>query len=160
MSRSERQYYLDNNFQILIVYYRPSTSTLLGTSYKLSHLNCINKTESKYHHHCFTNKELTQLLPGGSDSKEPTCNAGDRGLISGKSPGEGNDNPLQYSCLENPTDGGSWQAIVHGVTKSQIQLSDFTQFLQDPSYCRITNWQVAVLSYKTWSIGLQNLRSL
>ena len=65
MSRSERQYYLDNNFQILIVYYRPSTSTLLGTSYKLSHLNCINKTESKYHHHCFTNKELTQLLPGG-----------------------------------------------------------------------------------------------
>ena len=65
MSRSERQHYLDNNFQILIVYYRPSTSTLLGTSYKLSHLNCINKTESKYHHHCFTNKELTQLLPGG-----------------------------------------------------------------------------------------------
>ena len=127
MSRSERQYYLDNNFQILIVYYRPSTSTLLGTSYKLSHLNCINKTESKYHHHCFTNKELTQLLPGGSDSKEPTCNAGDPGSISGsgKSPGEGNDNPLQYSCLENPTDGGSWQAIVHGGHKK----SDTTERL-------------------------------
>ena len=43
-----------------------------------------------------------------------------------RSPGEGNGNPLQYSCLENPTDGGAWQATVHGVTKSQTRLSDFT----------------------------------
>ena len=55
----------------------------------------------------------------GSDSKESTCNAGDSGLIpgSGRSPGEGNGNPLQYSCLENPRDRGAWQARIHGVAK-------------------------------------------
>ena len=54
--------------------------------------------------------------------------AGDLGSIpgSGRSPGEGNGNPLQYSCLENPIDGGAWWAIVHGVTKSRTQRSDFT----------------------------------
>ena len=45
---------------------------------------------------------------------------------SGRSPGEGNGNPLQYSCLENPMDGGAWWATVHGVAKSRTQLSDFT----------------------------------
>ena len=45
---------------------------------------------------------------------------------SGKYPGEGNGNPLQYSCLENPTDRGAWWATVHGVAKSQTRLSDFT----------------------------------
>ena len=51
---------------------------------------------------------------------------GDRGLIpkSGRSPGEGNDSPLQYSCLENPMDRGAWRATVPRVTKSQTQLSD------------------------------------
>ena len=44
----------------------------------------------------------------------------------GKSPGEGNGNPLQYSCLENPMDRGAWWVTVHGVTKSWTQLSDFT----------------------------------
>ena len=54
---------------------------------------------------------------GGSDGKESAFNAGDPGLIpgSGRSPGEGNDNPFQYSCLGNPMDSGAWQAIVHGV---------------------------------------------
>ena len=49
-------------------------------------------------------------FPGGSDGKESACNAQDLGLIpgSGRSPGEGNGNPLQYSCLENPMDGGAW----------------------------------------------------
>ena len=66
------------------------------------------------------------LLPGGSDSKESACNVGDPGLIPGlgRSLGEGKDNPLQYSCLENPMDRGVWQAIVHGVTKSQTRLND------------------------------------
>ena len=66
-------------------------------------------------------------FPGGSDSKESACNAGDSGSIpeSGRSPGEGNGNPLQYSCLENPMDRGIWWATVHGVTKSQKRLSDF-----------------------------------
>ena len=61
-----------------------------------------------------------------SDGKESACNAGDLGLIpgSGRSPGEGNGNPLQCSCLENPLDGGAWCATVHGVTKSQTRLSD------------------------------------
>ena len=65
---------------------------------------------------------------GGSDSKVSVCNAGDPGLIpgSGRSPGEGNGNPLQYSCLENPMDGGAWWAAVHGVAKSQTRLNDFT----------------------------------
>ena len=61
-------------------------------------------------------------LPGGSEGKESACNTGDLGLIfgSGSSPAEGNDYPLQYFCLDNPMDGGTWQATVHGVTKSQI----------------------------------------
>ena len=57
--------------------------------------------------------------------------AGDPGSIpgSGRSPGEGNGNPLQYSCLENPMDGGAWWATVHGVTQSRTRLSNFTFFL-------------------------------
>ena len=53
--------------------------------------------------------------------KESTCNAGDMGSIPGlgKSPGRGNGNSLQYSCLKNPTDGKAWKAAVHGVAKSQ-----------------------------------------
>ena len=58
---------------------------------------------------------------GGLDGKESTHNAGDPGLIpgSGRSPGEENVNPLQYSFLENPTDRGAWRAIVHGIAKSR-----------------------------------------
>ena len=60
--------------------------------------------------------------------KASACNAGDLGSIpgSGRSPGEGNGNPLQYSCLENPMDGGAWWATINGVSKSQTRLSDFT----------------------------------
>ena len=55
-------------------------------------------------------------FPGGSDGKASAYNAGDMGSISGlgRSPGEGNVNLLQYSCLENSMDGGAWQATVHG----------------------------------------------
>ena len=61
--------------------------------------------------------------------ENPPANEGDSGDVGsiprlGGSPGEGNGNPLQYSCLENPMDGGVWQATVCGVAKSQIQLSD------------------------------------
>ena len=64
-------------------------------------------------------------IPGGSDGKESACNAGDLGSVpgSGRSPGEGHGNPLQYSCLENPMDRGAWRATVHGVTMSQKRLS-------------------------------------
>ena len=67
-------------------------------------------------------------IPGSSDDKESACNVGDQGLIPGlgRFPGEGNGNPLQYSCLENPMDGGAWLATVHGVAKSRTRLSDFT----------------------------------
>ena len=60
-------------------------------------------------------------FPGGSDGKASACNAGDPGSIpgSGRSPGEGNGNPLQFSCLENPLDRrGAWRATVHGVSES------------------------------------------
>ena len=65
---------------------------------------------------------------GDSEVKASACNVGDLGSIpeSGRSPGEGNGNPLQYSCLENPMDRGAWWAPVHGVAKSQTRLSDFT----------------------------------
>ena len=60
-------------------------------------------------------------FPGGSDDKESACSVGDPGLIpgSGRNHSEGNGNPLQYPCMENPMDGGAWQATVHGVTKNQ-----------------------------------------
>ena len=69
-------------------------------------------------------------FPGGPDGKEFACSVratGDRGSVPGlgRSPGEGNGNPLEYSCLENPTDRGAWQATVHGVAMSQTRLSDF-----------------------------------
>ena len=59
-------------------------------------------------------------FPHSSVGKESACNAGDLGLIpgSGRSPGEGNGNPLQYLCLENPIDRGAWQATVHSVAQS------------------------------------------
>ena len=61
-----------------------------------------------------------KYLDSSSDSKAYTCNAGDPGSIpgSGRSLGEGNGNPLQYSCLENPLDRGAWWATVHGVANS------------------------------------------
>ena len=60
-------------------------------------------------------------FPGGSDGKASACSVGDLGSIPGlgRSPGEGNGNPLQYSCLENSMDGGAWWATVHGVAKSR-----------------------------------------
>ena len=69
-------------------------------------------------------------FPDGTMVKNPPANtrdAGDMGLTpgSGRSPGGVNGNPLQYSCLENPTDRGAWWATVHGVAKSQTRLSDF-----------------------------------
>ena len=67
-------------------------------------------------------------VPGGSDGKVSAYNVGGLGSIPelGRSPGEGNGNPLQHSCLENPTDGGAWWTAAHGVAKSQTRLSNFT----------------------------------
>ena len=71
----------------------------------------------------------------------PACKAGDLGLIpgSGRFPGEGNGNPLQYSCLKNPTDRGAWWATVHGrLAKSRTRLSDFTH--SSLTYTIIYDW--------------------
>ena len=64
-------------------------------------------------------------FPGGLDGKDSACNVGNPGLIPGleRPPEEGNGNPLQYSCLENPMDRGAWKAIFHDVTKSRTRLS-------------------------------------
>ena len=66
------------------------------------------------------------ILLSESDSKESACNAGDPGSTPGlgRSPGEGNGNPLQYSCLENPMDREAWQATVHGVAKSRTRITN------------------------------------
>ena len=66
------------------------------------------------------------IATGGSGVKESACNAGDPGSIPGleRSPGEGKGYPPQYSCLENSIGRGAWQATVHGITKSWIQLSN------------------------------------
>ena len=70
-------------------------------------------------------------FPGGAVAKNPLGNIGDEGLIpgSGRSPGGGNGNSLQYSCLENSVYRGAWQAIVHGVKDS-----DRTENLNLPTY--------------------------
>ena len=69
---------------------------------------------------CLTKSEsFNNILENGSGSKVSACNAGDLGSIPGlgRSPGEGNSNPFQYSCLENPMDGGAWYATDHGITE-------------------------------------------
>ena len=75
----------------------------------------LNNSHTHIHTHTLI------IFPGGSAGKESACNAGDPGLIPGlgRSPGAGNGNPLQYSCLENPMDRGARWAIVHGVAKSR-----------------------------------------
>ena len=76
---------------------------------------------------------------GGSDSKESACSARDPRSIpgSGRSPGEENGTPLQYSCLENPMDRGAWWATVHGVAKDRTRLSD-----QAHSYSHLYIWDL------------------
>ena len=63
--------------------------------------------------------QFTLLFPWGLNGKEPACQAGDASLIpgSGRSPGEGDGNPLQYSCLGNLMDRGAWQTAVHGLAR-------------------------------------------
>ena len=77
-------------------------------------LNCPALVEDIHRH------SYSVAFPAGSDSEASAYNVGDLGSIlgSGRSPGEGNGNPLQYSCLENPMDEEAWWATVHGVAKS------------------------------------------
>ena len=94
----------------------------------------------------YTNLWMWLGLPGGSDGKESACNAGDPGSVpgSGGSPGEGNGNPLQYSCLENSMDRGSWWATVFGL-QSQTRLSDYHYY-----YCKCDHWLTGLLHLSFW----------
>ena len=82
-----------------------------------------------------------QGFPGGSDSKETACNAGDPGSISGsgRSPGEGNGNPLQHSCLENSMDREAWWATGHEVTELDTT-EGLTHTSVDLQYCYTAKW--------------------
>ena len=93
---------------------------------------CVVRAFKNY---CCSKESTVRGLPWWLSYKESTCNAGDTGLIpgSGRSPGEGHGNPLQYSCLENPMDRGAWQATVHRVAQSQIQLKRLNTHTQSPS---------------------------
>ena len=85
---------------------------------------------------------LLRLPYYGSEGKASACSVGDWGLIpgSGSSPGEGNCNSLQYSCLENPIDRGAWKTTVHQVTKSWTRLSDFTLFFFNYDRFYLLHW--------------------
>ena len=102
-----------------------------------------------------TFKVIIDMYPGGSDGKESACNAGatgDTGLIpgSGRSPGEGNGNPLQYSCLKNPMNRRAWKATVYGVLKSSKKLSN-----QYPhTWCFYGKGNCSPLQYSCWEIPM------
>ena len=102
---------------LTILYFIPPTNQVAGTSQKTPFS---------------TNQAIRSLgevlgFPGGSDSKESACSAGDPGSVPrlGRSPGEGNGYPLQYSCLESSMDRGALQAAVHWAAKSRTWLNDF-----------------------------------
>ena len=84
----------------------------------------------------FEGSFILRGFPSGSVVKNQPANAGDVGLIPGlgRSPGKGNDKPLQYSCLENPMDRGAWQAIDHGVAKELDTTKPLTNDNSDKSY--------------------------
>ena len=90
-------------------------------AYNIVLVSAVQQSKSALHIH--------KAFPGGSDGKESACKAEDLGSIpgSGRSPGKGNGNPVQCSCLENSVDRGSWWgwATVHRVTRSWIRLSDW-----------------------------------
>ena len=103
---------------------------------------------------------LTPGFPGGSDGKESARCAGDSGSIpgSGRSPGEGNGNPLQDSCLENSMDGGAWWATVHGVMESRTRLSDFTSLLPPRFLSGLVHccwWAAKAVTMGVGSLGMR-----
>ena len=102
----------------------PGVKIHATTSYDVIHYHSFLQSTDVNCIYSLKNILLLLGFPGGSDGKASAYNAGDPGLIpgSGRFSGEGNGNPLQYSRL----DGREWQAIVHGVTKSQIRQSYFT----------------------------------
>ena len=88
--------------------------------YKMNQQVYKNEFMKIYKNELVVSMKIRCFPPGGLDSKESSCNAGDMGSIpgSGRFPGEGNGNLLQYSCLGNLMDKAAWQATVHGIVKS------------------------------------------
>ena len=101
----------------------------------------------KYTH---TSHTFVQGFHGGSDSKESACNAGDPGLIPGseRSPGEGNGNPLQCSCLGNPMARGAWQSTVH-----EIAESDSTEWLTLSLTFVQSNFHIKLFHFNQFDLG-------
>ena len=98
---------------------------------------------------------IAEGFPGSSDGKESAYNVGDPGSVPGlgRFPGEGIGNPLQYSCLENPMDRGTWWTAVHGVPKSWTQPSEHNQdlrhsesFSKEQTYLKLTSLREAVMN--------------
>ena len=115
-----------NSYSSVLVWRTPQTEEpgkLQSLGWQMVKYNSVTNKTTSWN---ILNKFFISILCSSSDGEASACNTGDLGLIpeSGRSLGEGNGNPLQYSCLENPMDRGAWQAAVHGVTKSQTQPSD------------------------------------
>ena len=102
---------------------------------------------------------LPKGFPGGSKAKESASNAGDLGSVPGlgRSPGEGNVNLLQYSCLENSTDRGAWQATAHAVTKSQTRLYQPLPKRTFCSYCLFSKNFLNVSDWKEINIAFPSV---
>ena len=119
-----------------------------STSFKSICFTSLIKTLNNFIYHWFLlfsdvlkiEVSLIYVLPLWLSGKECACNAGVAGDIgsipwSRRSPGGGNGNPLQYSCLRNPMDRGAWKAIIHGVTKGQTQLKRLSKSTVDLQFC-------------------------
>ena len=98
-------------------------------------------------------KILTWDFTSGSDGKESACNVRDPGWIPGseRSPGEGNGNPLQYLCLENPRDGGAWWAAVYGVAESWTRLKRLSSSSSVLYVCLVTPSCLTLCDAMDWS---------
>ena len=125
-------------FKFFIINIFSTCPILIGEVSTLNHkfLDLMKRASFQFHH-----------FPGGSDGKASAYSLGDPGSIPGlgRFPGEGNGNPLQYSCLENPMDGGGWRATVHGVAKSRTRLSDFFFFQIEWFPCQSNSQEVGQL---------------
>ena len=118
-------FYVSSQFEVFVFLVTKRIQTNTSTNVKLSQ-NRWRKTMKPLKQATKSRCRSRRGFPCSSVGKEPACSAGDLGLILGlgRSPGEENGNPLQYPCLENLMDRGTWCAAVHGVAKSQAQRSD------------------------------------
>ena len=135
-------------------YINDPTNPVGSSTWKSSSFSTLSYLYVRFSHFFpypnISNLGLILKHPGGSDRKESACNARDPGSIPGwgRSPGEGNGNPFQYSCLRNPLDRGAWRAIIHEVTKSGTWTvtNTFTGLMvyQGRFICHLSIWKAAL----------------